>query len=80
MKLNKFFNGFKNGIKNFGENISIIVNTILLTMVYIIGVGITSLIAKMFKKHFLDKNSKDKSYWKVLDLKKKKIEEYYRQF
>ena len=29
---------------------------------------------------FLDKNSKDKSYWKVLDLKKKKIEEYYRQF
>jgi DNA polymerase II large subunit len=52
-----------------------------LTGVYIVGVGLTSLTARIFKKHFLDIKMKNvKSYWIDLNLKKKKIEEYYRQF
>lgn len=78
MKL--FLKGFKKGMKGFGENITVIINSILLSFVYFIGVGPTSIIAKLFGKHFLDlKYSKD-SYWSDLNLKKKKLEDYYRQF
>lgn len=51
---NKFFKGFKKGMKDFGNNISLIINSILLTIVYLIGVGITSIIAKLSEKSFLD--------------------------
>jgi len=80
-RIKQFFTGFKEGLKDFGGNISIVVNTILLSFVYLIGVGLTSIIAKIFKKRFLQlKESKRESYWKSLNLKKKKMEEYYRQF
>lgn len=77
-----FFEGFKKGIKEFGENIAIIVNSALLLIVYIIGVGITSMVAKICGKHFLkNKLSKEsKTYWTDLNLSKKNMEKYYRQF
>ena len=77
-----FFRGFKNGMGNFGKNVAIIVNSILLLIVYLIGVGATSLIARIFKKHFLDLkiSEKEKTYWSDLNLKKRPIQEYYRQF
>jgi len=77
-----FFKGLKKGMHNFSSNITIIINTILLTIVYLIGVGLTSIVAKIFKKHFLEnKIQKEKeSYWHDLNLKKKPIEEYFRQF
>jgi hypothetical protein len=82
MSASMFFKGFKEGMHIFGQNIAILVNTILLLIVYLIGVGMTSLVAKISGKRFLDmrtdKNSS--SYWKPLNLKKKKMEEYYRQF
>lgn len=80
--LKQFFKGLKKGMGGFGFNIALIINTVLLTLVYIIGIGFTSVIAKIFKKHFLElKVSKNKeSYWQDLNLKKKPIEEYYRQF
>lgn len=81
-KMKEFFNGFREGMKNFGHNISIIINSILLLIVYILGVGITSVFAKIFGKHFLEKKiqRKKETYWSELNLKKKPIEEYYRQF
>jgi|TARA_B100002003_G_scaffold247928_1_gene280489 amino acid permease len=79
--LKQFLKGFKKGMKIFGNNIAIIINTLLLFFVYIIGVGFTSIIAKLFRKHFLEtKLSKKDSYWSDLNLKKKPIEKYYRQF
>jgi len=74
--------GFAEGFKDFGNNISIIINSVLLLVVYIFGVGITSLIAKIFGKHFLEMKllKKEKTYWSNLNLKKKPIDEYYRQF
>ena len=76
------FKGFKKGMQDFGHNITIIINSILLSIVYIIGIGLTSIIAKIFKKSFLDtKISKEKkSYWSELNLKKKSLDKYYRQF
>ena len=80
-KFRQFYKGFKIGMKNFGENIALIINTILLFFVYLIGVGLTSIVAKIFGKHFLEmKLSKKDTYWNNLKLKKKPIKEYYRQF
>ncbi len=81
-KTKQFFRGFKKGLENFGSNITTIINFVLLSIVYLVGVGITSIIANLFGKHFLDmKLSKKKdSYWSSLDLKKKPINNYYRQF
>ena len=61
-ELKQFFRGFKRGLRNFGYNIALIINSILLSLVYLVGVGLTSIIAKIFGKHFLDmKLSKKKS-------------------
>ncbi|MBL7056614.1 hypothetical protein ISS07_06900 [Candidatus Woesearchaeota archaeon] len=80
-KLNMFFEGFKEGARLFGENIVLIINSILLFLVYIFGVGFTSIIAKLVGKQFLNlKISKKGSYWSDLNLKKKKIKNYYKQF
>lgn len=76
-----FIKGFKKGFGKPGHIIADLINTLLLLPVYFIGVGITSLIAKLFKKHFLDISpSKKDTYWKDLDIKKRPIEKYYRQF
>ena len=77
-----FFINIQKGIKDFGSCIGIIFNSLLLCIVYFIGVGITSLLAKISKKKFLEiEILKDKeSYWSDLNLKKKELKEYYRQF
>ena len=79
-KLKQFFNGFQKGIKCFSDNISTIINFLLLSIVYLIGVGLTSITAKIFGKHFLDMKKKKNSYWSDLNLKKKPDDGYYRQF
>ncbi|MBM3233653.1 hypothetical protein FJZ19_01010 [Candidatus Pacearchaeota archaeon] len=79
--MNQFYAGFKNGMKNFGTTISIIVNSILLLLVYLIGVGLTFLFSKIFRKKFLETKPENvKTYWKDLNLKNQKKEECYRQF
>jgi cytochrome c biogenesis protein CcdA len=77
-----FLKGLKKGARNFGETISIIANSLLLLLVYLIGVGLTSLIAKLAGKKFLEAapSKKQKSYWSALGLKTRPIEEHYRQF
>ena len=78
----QFINGFKEGQKEFGETIGIIVNSVLLTIVYFVGVGFTFVVSRIFKKRFLDvKLFRDnKTYWSDLNLRKKNINEHYRQF
>ena len=80
--LRHFFGGFNEGMKKFGNNISVIINSVLLSIVYLIGVGIVSIFAKLFGKHFLDTkiSENSKSYWSNLNLKKQPLENYYRQF
>lgn len=79
--MKKFIEEFKKGQKNFGETIAVIVNTILLSLVYFIGMGLTFMFAKIFKKHFLElEKDKGDTYWSELNLSKKPLQEYYRQF
>ncbi|NCN98901.1 hypothetical protein COU62_04040 [Candidatus Pacearchaeota archaeon CG10_big_fil_rev_8_21_14_0_10_35_219] len=70
------------GQKSFGENIGVVVNSALLSVVYFAGVGVTSIVAKIGGKKFLEKDLDEsgKSYWSDLSLGKKQIREYYRQF
>ena len=70
----------KAGTKIFGDDIASIVNFLLLTFVYFLGVGITSIIARISGKNFLDLREKRGSYWSELNLSKRTKEEYYRQF
>ncbi len=72
-KFNQFFVGFRKGFKEFGENINLIVNTILLSIVYLLGAGGTHFIAKFANKHFLDVDllKERESYWSDLKLKNK---------
>jgi len=81
-KLKYFFKGFVNGQKSFGENIARVVNSILLTIVYFVGFGLTSIFGKIFKKDFLELsiNKEKETYWKELNLKDRPREVYYRQF
>lgn len=79
-KLKQFFKGFQKGIKGFSDNIITIINFLLLSIVYLVGVGLTSISAKIFGKHFLDIKKKRGLYWSDLNLKRKPIEKYYRQF
>ena len=73
---------FKEGQRMFGEDIATIINTVLLSFVYVVGVGVTSIFAMIFNKKFLDeKIEKEKlSYWIDYNLTIKNKEEYYRQF
>jgi hypothetical protein len=77
-----FFESFGDGIKEFGETIGIIINSILLSVVYILGVGLTSIFIKLSKKTLLeDKISlSKKSYWEPVKKQSMKKEDYYRQF
>ena len=79
--IKNFFKGFKAGQHLFGELIGTIVNSIVLFLAYVIGVGLTFVFSKIKKKKFLDKelDKTAKTYWEDLNLKKKKMEDYYRQ-
>lgn len=79
--MNGFFQGFKKGFREFGLNLVLIINTLLLLIVYLSAVLVTSIIAKIAGKKFLEKKlSTQESYWSDLNLSKKPVEDYYRQF
>jgi hypothetical protein len=73
---------FIKGFQAFGELIAHVVNSVLLSAVYFVGIGITHIFAKLIGKSFLGKKlSKDqKTYWSKLDLEKESEERYFRQF
>ena len=76
-----FFKGFLTGFKRFGHTFATVVNFVLLTIVYIIGVGLTSIVAKAVGKSFLNTKKRRKpSYWEDKNLTKEPKENYYRQF
>ena len=78
--LRQFFKGFKKGMHNFGQNIAILINSALLLIVYFVGVGFTSVFAKIVGKHFLELNPKKNSNWVEHKLTKEPIENYFRMF
>ncbi len=77
-----FLKGFKEGSKLFGDNVAVIINSFFLTIIYFIGIGLTSIFMKISGKNFLDieMSKEKKSYWEDLNLAKGEMEGYYRQF
>ena len=79
--MKEFSEGFKGGMKQFGTYISAVINAALLLVTYIIGVGTTSIGAKICGKHFLERRiDNTESYWSDLNLKKEAMERYSKQF
>lgn len=79
------FSIFKEGFTDFSHLVIGIVNFVLLLMVYLLGVGPVSIIAKLFKQHFLDIKpthliSPAVSYWKDHKITKQNLENYLRSF
>ena len=75
-----FLKGVIAGFKKFGDGIVNIVNFILLIPVYFIGVGLTSIIAKLLGKHFLNLKKRGKTNWTKHYLTTGDVESYYRMF
>ncbi len=80
--LKEFFEGVLEGQKLFGETIAIIVNSLLLTVVYFIGVGLTAISGKLLKHDFLKVgfDKEKQSYWEDFELGNKWEENCYKQF
>lgn len=77
----KILRGLKEGMQEFGESIGTLINSVLLLVVYFIGVGVTAIAAKIAGKRFMQlKTENSETYWQDLGLKKRPLEEYYRQF
>ncbi len=77
-----FWKGFTTGFQTFGKSIAAVVNTLLLFVVYVMGVGLTSIIAKITRKHFLETTiSEDHdTYWSPFGAGARDRNDYYKQF
>tara|TARA_Y100000034_G_C6683281_1_gene300451 strand:+ start:251 stop:487 length:237 start_codon:yes stop_codon:yes gene_type:complete len=78
--MKQLLKGIKNGFHLFGQDITLIVNSILLFFTYFIGIGLSFILTKLTNKKLLEKKRLKHSYWTDLNLKTKEIKEYYRQF
>ena len=54
MNFKQILKEFRKGMELFAKSIAVFVNSVLLSVVYFLGVGITTVLAKLFKKKFLD--------------------------
>jgi len=75
-----FIKGFKDGLKYLGENINFLVNCFLFSIIYLIGVGLTSVFLKIFRKHLLELSIGRKTYWEKMVADDKEKNNYYNQF
>ncbi len=78
--ISDFLSGFKKGFREFGMQISEIINKILLSMVYITGVGPISLIYRLSGRHFLRLGKKDESYYVQRKTGEATKDDFLRQF
>lgn len=72
--------GMKAGMLFFGERTSALVNAVLLTLVYVLGVGSMNLLARIVGKKFLELDLGGTSYWVEKHEVPEKLRRYYRQF
>lgn len=76
-----FLKGFKEGFSKVGLGVSNIVNFFLLLLVYLVGIGVPAIIAKLMRKRFLDlKIEKEASHWHEPEDYEDSMEDCYRQF
>ncbi len=71
--------GFYKLFKFFGMKMMNLVNYIILIPAYLIGIGLISIIGKIFRKNFLTKPNQ-KSYWVEYNRKDSSVEDHYKLF
>lgn len=72
---------FLDGSKSFGTIITNIINTVLLLIIYFVGIGLAALIVRITKQELMNISNKRKhSYYKNELTEKGNLEEYYKQF
>lgn len=78
----KTLRGLIRVIKQVGKKIGWVVTTILLIVIYLVGIGVSALIAKSIRKHFLKlKPEKDKTtYWLNKTRTEITLEDFQRSF
>lgn len=80
--LERYWFPFRSGMHFFGERIGAIVNAGLLLFVYGCGIGIPSLIARLFGKRFLEMKIEGQltTYWRPIREVPGPLRRYLRQF
>ena len=82
MQLTSLFKGFKEGFRKFGHLIANTINFVLLLIVFIFGIGLVSVLSKIFRKKYLEMKPKNKlkSYWTKVNIGTKNKEDYLKPF
>lgn len=76
-----FIRGFKKGFSAHGKNLALLVSSLMLSFVYVFGIGMTAMFAKITKKKLIDVGpGKKKSYWAKIRLSTERLDNYYKQF
>lgn len=72
--LSDFKIGVLDGFKEFGEIFPSILNFIILTVIYFVGIGFSSVLKLVLRKEFMElkTDKKKKSYWEDLNIGKNK--------
>lgn len=80
--IKSFLIGFRHGNKEFTSSLSTLISVILLSFIYFLGIGLTSILMKITGMDFIAKRPdlNTQSYWKTLDVSSKNINSYYRPF
>lgn len=80
-KTRLFLDGFRHGFKSFGMIVTNIVNTVLLLLIYFVGVGFAALITRITSQKLMSvEKKKTNSYYKVNKTEKQNIEDFYKQY
>jgi hypothetical protein len=75
-----FFGGFKLGFTSFGHRVNSVVTAAVLVMVYVIGIGFTTLLGRIAGKKFMDMNPGGESYWTDVEQKEETLDDCRRSF
>jgi hypothetical protein len=80
--LREFGSGWLAGFRKVGESVAVVVNAVLLSIAYVVGVGPIAVIGKLSRKRWLDVRFKsaDESYWEEHVLSTEAMDKYRRQF
>ena len=69
------------GWKRVAAKIAVVQTTIILTLLYVVMIGATALVAFLFRRDFLQKRLKQQStFWNSLEATTPDIERYQHQF
>lgn len=75
-------NPLLSGAKEFGLALTTLINSVLLSFAYVVGIGLSVVVARMAGKRLLEIgiDKKSKTYWTDLSLETKPIHDHLRQF